>query len=269
MRAGFAEGDLAVLPRLGDEGGGAGAGVVGDDDGRTRLLREEEDAVGRLVFGEGWTRLAVVAPRRLPRLDERLGLRRDHRIVLAVDERHQPIAGRRPQQPQDRRIVGVVVGAVGRVELDARRPDIDQFRQIVLASRRQIGNHHVQRVIDDRGSGLLQTGLDRLAQPLPLELRGEVHHRRDAAERCRAAFGKPIVGRLVDTRVEPNVNVGIDHAGEDEETFGLDDLRAGRGRQPLTDGANLLPLRQQIGLPHPVRRYDRPSTDEDCSFVHH
>src|SRR5690606_39103888 len=116
------------------------------------------------------------------------------------------------QQAQQRRIVHVVVRAVGRVDLEARNAQLDEGLKLRLPPWRELRDHAVEGVIDNGHARLVLAVGDGLLEGLAGELRGEVNHGRYATGGGGARADQPVVSGLVDARIKLDVRVCIDDA---------------------------------------------------------
>ena len=195
-------------------------------DRRADRLRQEQHAIGGFHLGQRGARPAVIRQPGLPRRDQRGGGSRHDGVVFAVDHHDHGVAGCGREHAQQRRVVLVVVGPVGGVDLDRGHAVGQQIGHPAIqlgVGRRQLGQHHVQAVVDlgqarawPRGSAvdLGEAGRQRRPHILAGKLRREVDHRGDPAARGRARADLPVVRCLVDAGVELDVGVRVDQPGQ-------------------------------------------------------
>ena len=106
--------------------------------------------MGGLDLGQCRARLAMVRQFGLSALHQIAGGRADQGIILAVHHDHYAVTSGRSQNPQQGRIVLVVVRAIGRIYLDRRDARGGEINHpaIQFGVGRQGSQHHVQAIVD-------------------------------------------------------------------------------------------------------------------------
>jgi hypothetical protein len=179
-----------------------------------------------------------------PRLALQLG---DRVAVLGVHEHQQPALAR-----DLHRLEQVLVGRVerralvGHEDLHGRDAEVRERRQLLLHLVGEVGDRHVQAVVDPRLLRLALPRLDRLAErPVDVLEREVDEHRRPAGERGRGAR-VPVVGGHRAAERHVHVRVAVDEARHHPGARAVDDLGA-VARQVDADRLDRLAADRDVG----------------------
>ena len=187
---------------------------------------------------------------------------RDRAVVLAVDQDDSAVGAGRLEQAQQPVVVDDLV-AVGHVDLEGRKPSLDQLRHLVDDIVADIRDNGVEAIVDDGvGRDFAEAPVTRQRQRLAPPLQREVDDCGDAPARARDCACKEVVGGLDPQAIDGvgQVGVGVDAPGHDPVAARIQDLTiVGQvgpdfGNPPVAD--------EDVGRLHPVRGYHRASGDQ-------
>ncbi len=117
---------------------------------------------------------------------------------------------------------------IGHEELEAGHAFIHHFVHVFEAGIAEIGDDHVQAVVDARFAfGFLEPRVERVAHARAARLDGEIDDARRAAECGGAGAGFEIVGGSSAAEGHVKVRVNVDTAGHDVKAGGVDHVLAG------------------------------------------
>ena len=229
------------------------AGPLSPLDGLDRLPAGDVDDVERRLVdagqgGDSVRRLALQCRGPRPGVASRV-LRRqggvalsqmlDRLAVLGVDQ-DQGIEAGDSRHRGDEIVLGEPDGVlVGHVHFEARHASGDAGPELSRCAVAPPGDRHVETEVGGGDLRLAATLVERLDEALAALRMDEIDDRRGATGQARRGSALEVVGGDRPRDRQRHVDVGIDTAGNDRETGGVEDLVAVRfeGFAQLDDGA--------------------------------
>ena len=150
---------------------------------------------------------------------------------------------------------------VGHEELEAGHAFVHQVVHVFEAAGAEIGDDHVQAVVDARlAFGLFPPGVEGVAHARAARLDGEIDDGGGAAEGRGAGAGFEIVGAGGAAEGHVEVRVAIDAAGEDVHAGRVDDLGGGVRGDAGADFLDEFAFDQHVGV-------DGVGGGDDCAVA--
>jgi hypothetical protein len=190
----------------------------------------------------------------------------DHAAVLGVHADGAAVLPRAAHGAEDARIVEHEHAGVGHEQLERGHPLLDHCVHLDLDLLRQLGDDHVEAVVDGRlALGLLHPRFPRVMERLSFVLNREVDDGGGAAESGGDGAGFEIVGGGGAAERHVHVRVHVDAAWEHVLAPGVDDL-VGRHGQRRPDGRDFLAIDEHVSGVLIRCGDDRAVFDQDAHF---
>ena len=190
----------------------------------------------------------MIGERRLSLLEQLLRLADNDRVIFGMHLDQQSGASRSFHQPQPGPIVCVKNRVpVGRVDLGAGDPGVDEGIELALPPLGEAGDVEVDAVVDVGATvDQLEPRRQRLRERLAGQLRREVEVGRHAAGRRRKRAALEVVRRSCRAGVEQQMGMRVDDAGQDQQAGGIDDV--GASVDTGSDLSDLAVHNQHVGI---------------------
>src|ERR1035441_6024794 len=187
----------------------------------------------------------------------------DHAAVFGVHADECAVFGGARERFEDGGVIHHEDVGIGHEQLEAGYDLVDHLVHIFQAAGAQIGDDHVEAVIDTGAAfGLFPPGVERGPHARAAGLDGEIHDAGGAAEGGGARSGFEIVGGGGAAEGHVEVGVGVNAAGQDVHAGGVDDGGGGVLGNAGADFLDAFAFDQDIGGPGFVRRDDGAVADE-------
>ncbi len=248
MRAGLGEGGHAAVAGLAHLVEGVFAGEVHDVDRGAGDLRHGDGAVHGFGFGARRTGEGVIDGRGLTLGEGASDDDVDDAAVFGVHADERAVLGGLGEGLEDGGVVHHEDVGIGHEELEAGHTFFHQIVHIFEAASAEIGDDHVQAVIDaGLAFGLFPPGVEGIAHAGAAGLDGEIDDAGGAAEGRGAGAGFEIVGAGGAAERHVEVGVAIDAAGEDVHAGGVDDFGGAVFRDARADFLDEFAFDEDVG----------------------
>ncbi len=240
-----------------------------DVDGRAGDLGHGDGAVygfslGARGTGEGMINGRGFAFRKRARHDDV-----DHAAVFGVHADEGAILGSAGKGLENGRIVYHEDVGIRHEELEAGDAFVDHFVHIFEAGGAEIGDDHVQAVIDARFAfGLFPPGIESVAHARAAGLNGEIDERGSASESGGARAGFEIVGGSCAAEGHIEVGMDVDAAGKHVKSASIDDSLAGQRSKVGADFGDAGAFETDVGLDGGGGPYNRAVLDKSGHQIH-
>ena len=223
MRAGLGEGWQTAVAGFADLIQRVFTGEMHDVDGHAGDLGHGDGAVDGLSLGARGTGKRVVDGRLLAFGQ---GLLHDHinyGPVFGMHADERAVFRGLLHGLEDGGVIDHEHVGIGHEELEAGDTFADEVVHVFEAGVGQVGDDHVQAVVDaGLALGLLPPGVERGAHLCSARLYGEVDDGGGAADGGGACAGEEVVGRRSATEGHVEVGVRVDAAGQKQQAGGID-----------------------------------------------
>ena len=229
MRAGLGKGGQAAVARFADLVERVLAGEMHDVDGHARHLRHGDGAMHGFSLGLRGPREGVVDGRGLSLGQRLLHDDIDDRAIFGMHANQRAVLGGLAHGLEDSGVVDHERIGIGHEELEAGHAFAHQVVHVFEAGVGQVGDDHVQAVVDAGFAlGLLPPGVEGGAHLRSAGLDGEIDNRCGPADGSGPRAGLEVVGGCGAAEGHVEMSVRVDAAGQKQQAGCVDDGLRGR-----------------------------------------